>query len=277
MEINARSLAEKETIVESDITVLVPGIRPHHWKRLYESIGKSFSGKWDIIFISPYDLPPVLHELNLKNGNVLWIQDWGTPIRCQQLGLIAAKGDFITWAADDGYFLDNALNVSFDLLKGKDENTLVTGMYHEGNDKQNKKVMADWAYYQLKYHDGTNYEFIPNGCLLLNVGLVPRKLLIKYGGWDCQFEVCPMSHSDLSVRLTRGGVKFIKQDEIMFTCSHMSGHRGDHGPIHDAQIYYDEPLFKKIYSSKESIKRLKIDLNNWKKIPDRWERRFGPC
>lgn len=253
------------------LTVLCPGIRPSNWQRLYDSVKESFSGEWELIFISPYELPD-----SLKNkDNVKLINDWGSPIRCQQRGLLEAQGEYITWAADDGYFAKLSLDIGFHKLGDSDYKTLVMGKYIEGVD-DGKSVMKDDWYYVLTNHDGCKLKYLTKGFYMLNVGIVSRKLLLEVGGWDCQFEVCPMSYNDLAVRLQNYGVKFIIQNEIMFYCSHLPGHLGDHGPIHDAQTLHDEPLFKLIYDKDEqAVNRIKIDLDNWKEVPERWERRFG--
>ena len=95
------------------------------------------------------------------------------------------------------------------------------------------------------------------------------------GGWDCNFEVCPMAYCDLAVRMQRAGCKFILQNEIMFKCSHTPGVAGDHGPIYYAQVTHDEPLYKSIYNNPDCGNRIFIDINNYKNIPDIWQRRFG--
>lgn len=249
------------------LTVICPGIRTKNWRKLYDSIGKAFSGKWEIIFVGPYPLP----EDMLGFDNVHFIEDWGSPIRCQQRGLIAAHGSHITWAADDGYFLPGSLDIAFSKLE---PNALVMGKYYEGNNDGDMPMQED-KYYILSNHDATKVKWIPSHYYMLNVGVVPREMLLEIGGWDCQFEVCPMSYNDLAIRLQRNGVKFIVQNEMMFKCSHMPGHEGDHGPIHDGQIYHDQPLFKRIYWDTSCANRIKIDLFNWKNAPVRWERRFG--
>lgn len=249
------------------LSVLVPGIRTSNWRTLYNSIGNSFSGKWEIIFISPYKLPNDVRGKNIKH-----ITDWGTPIRCQQRGLVESEGEYITWAADDGKFQLGALDISFKKLEGADKNTLVMGKYIEGIGNQH---MLEDSYYILNNHSASNLEYVPPRCWMLNVGVVPKELLIKLGGWDCQFEVCPMAYNDLAIRLQYYGAKFIIQDEVMFKCGYTPGHMGDHGPIHDAQTMCDQPLFSKIWSDPDSKKRMIIDINNWEQSPKRWKRRFG--
>lgn len=250
-----------------NLSVICPGIRTQNWSRLYESINNDFTGTWEIIFVGPYELP---EELKCCR-NIKYIQDWGSPIRCQQMGLLKAEGDYITWAADDGYFLKGALNIAFSKLE---PNALVMGKYYEGNNNGDFP-MQDNSYYILSNHDATKIKYVPKNYYMLNVGVVPRDILLKLGGWDCQFEVCPMAYNDLAIRLQRYGIKFIIQNEMMFTCSHLPGHEGDHGPIHDAQTQHDEQLFREIYSYSASTGRIEIKLNNWEKSPNRWLRRFG--
>lgn len=257
---------------EYKISVLCPGIRTKNWKKLYDSIGKATCAKWEIIFIGPYPLPEELRGYD----NIKYIEDWGAPMRCMQRGLTVAKGTWITWAADDGVFLPDSLNYPFKLLSAAkaDYMTLVMGKYMEGNNDGDMS-MQDNKYYILNNHDATNIKYVPEDCYMLNVGIVARELLLKVGGWDCAFEVCPMAFNDLAVRLNHYGVKWLIQDEIMFTCSHLLGHEGDHGPIHDGQIKKDQPLFKRIYESSASQGRDIIKLDNWEKAPEIWNRRFN--
>jgi hypothetical protein len=253
------------------LSVLVPGIRTYNWKTLYDSIGQSTKRSWEIIFVGPYGVPAELSD----KSNIKYIQDFGTPIRCQQIALLHAEGDWITWAADDGYFLDRALDIGSDILdkRDNDSNIVVAGKYYEGD--QNHSEMASTDYYMLSYHACTRSRFVPEHYLTLNVGLVSRSLLTEIGGWDCCFEVCPMSHADAAIRMQRYGAEFIVQDDVMFKCSHMPNITGDHGPIHYAQTQHDEPLYRKIYNDDSCIDRIVVDLNSWKSQPEKWSRRFA--
>lgn len=151
------------------LSVLVPGIRTENWKELYNSVQNNIKHEFEFIFVGPYALPDNLK----KYKNIQHIIDWGTPIRCQQIALTRARGEYITWAADDGVFCNNALNIAIDTLKVKDYKTLVMGKYQEGG-SQNKAMLEDW-YYVLTNHDASLSEFIPKGTLMLNVGVVPRE------------------------------------------------------------------------------------------------------
>lgn len=248
------------------LSILLPGIRPGNWKRLYDSICESYSGSWELIIISPYELPH-----NVRFHNVKWIKSWRSPTASQQIGLLEATGEYITYAADDGVFLPGAIDIAMKSLEGTTE-TVVCGKYNEG--APNSK-MLEIEYYHVWNHEGTRCKYMPKDCLMLMVAIIPRSILMEVGGFDCKFEALPMSFVDLSIRLYNRKCKFIFQAEQMFSCGHMPGVSGDHKPINDAQIFKDEPMLKIIYSREESQKRINIDINNWKNTQERWLRRFG--
>lgn len=249
------------------ISVLVPGIRPENWKRLYDSVERAYSNHFQIVFCGPK--PPPLSLLGKQE--VSFIKDYGSPIRCQQIALLNSDFPFITWAADDGWFMENSLNIAYDNLIKEKEDALIMGKYIEGSN-DGEMTMQDDSYYVLSNHQAT--RFVKQGYFMLNVGLVPKQLLMNLGGWNCDFEVCPMAYNDFAVRAQDYGIKFIVQKEIMFQCTHLPGYAGDHGPIHDAQILHDEPLFRSIYRGMNVPRKIRIDLLNYKKSPEIWTRRF---
>lgn len=257
------------------LSILLSGIRINNWIELYDSIASSYTKKdWELIIVSPYELPKELNNIS----NIQWIQDWGSPCRCQQIALTMAKGEYINWASDDGEFTHGSMDRALDLLSGEnwryDYKTIIVGKYLEGDNYSSD--MKNDSYYILNNHLGSACRYLPLNTPMINLGLVSRKLLIEMGGWDSlNFEVLPIAYNDFSVRCNNNNCKFIHQQEIMFTCSHEPGTTGTHGPIHKAQTFRDEPMFKLIYNRPESKERINIDINNWNKSPIRWERRFG--
>lgn len=252
------------------LTVLVPSIRKDNLPRLYKSVRDSFTGQFEFIVIGPYGVPDVLKDA----PGVKWIEDWGSPLRAQQRGLTEATGEYITWAADDGWYLPEALDKAFELLQGKDYKTVVMGKYQEGDRKNDH--MEKPEYYLLNNHHGSQTVFLPENCWMLNCGILSRKILYELGGWDAKnFQTCPPGYNDLAIRLQNYGCKFIIQEEMMFACTHLPGETGDHGPIHRVQTMRDEPMFKEIWNHPYFSKRIAIDLNNWQQSPARWENRFG--
>lgn len=250
------------------LSVLCPSIRTDRLPKLYESIAESFSGEFELIVISPYDLPPELFAMS----NIKLIKSMANPISSQQQGLIAATGEFISWCSDDGIYTKDSLELGFQLLAGENYKTVICQKYLEG--EENDGMLND-DYYYLRFHDSNRFLRFPFPYLMLNCGLVSRELLLEVGGWNAvNYEVCPMAYSDLAIRLQWFGAKFILQEGYAFTCSHMPGRTGDHGPIHDAQTQRDQPYFDFIYSDDQWKENIKIDINNWKKAPPIWIRRF---
>lgn len=256
------------------LSILLSGIRPNNWLKLYDSIGKSYNGNdWELIIVSPYELPLLMTH----HKNVQWYQDWGNPCHCQQIALTKATGEYINWLADDGELTPHSMDIALSLLSKEpdvDYKTIVIGKYLEGDDYS--ADMKEDSYYILNNHMGSQCKYLPPDTPLVNMGLVSRKLLFELGGWDSsKFEVLPIAYNDFSVRSKNFGCKYIHQKEVMFTCTHTPGVTGDHAPIHNAQTFRDEPMFKLIYNREESKNRIKIDLNNWEKSAGRWQRRFG--
>lgn len=253
------------------LSVIVPGIRKENWNKLYNSIDAAlFYGlyPWEMIIISPYELPDYLVGMS----NVRLIKSWRSPIACQQQGLCEAKGEYITWAADDGEYMPRSLNLALTSLKNKPYNHIVVGKYFEGDASSG---MDDEWYYHLYNHETCRLPYVPREVLMLNCGVVSRRLLEELGGWDSMmFEVCPFAYNDFAIRAHKSGAIFEIQKDVMFKCSHEPGMIGTHGPIHLAQTEHDEGIFKALYIV-DFLPRLSIDINNWQKTPERWERRFG--
>ena len=241
------------------LSVIVPSIRPQNIKKLYDSIVLSFSGLFEFIVIGPYP-PPIQLKIN-------WINSLRSPNACQQQGLCEAKGDYVTWGADDGTFMPDALDEAFSLIDD-DYKNIVVGKYTEG---PNPKGMDDPDYYRFGFHKAYRLKGLPQSCWILNCGLISRRFITELGGWDASlFDVPTIAHADLGIRAYKAGAKFILQEKLMFTCGHMPGRTGDHAPIHNA-MKDDLRVFKKIYSSEI---RPPIYLDNWQYTEEKWNRRF---
>lgn len=253
---------------EYDLTLICPGIRNENWVKSYESIDKAFSGSYEVIFVGPYELPEELKNIE----NIKWIKSLRSPIASQQIGLVNAKGKYISWFSDDGQYLPSSLDEAFKIVEGENYKVVVTGKYLEGDTPVN---METNYYYTLSHHESMKLPNVPKDAMMLNCGIISRQLLNELGGWDCyRFEVCPIAYNDLAIRAYKYGAKFIIQSKLMFKCSHMPGHTGDHGPIHDGQTMNDEPVFKGLYSA-PNYERIKIELDNWKATDEIWARRFA--
>lgn len=258
-----------------DISIIMPAIRTHLWKGVYESIERSFHGSWEVIFVGPNHCPLEL----MSRGNVKYVKSFASPLVCRQISLLEAEGDYICYAADDVIFYPNSLDEAWlTLCKSKDPMELVVGKYSEGTDNPQSDMAATDLYWHLNHHGFLQpicALFPERDMLLINTGLIPRKLLIDIGGWDCQFEACAMGCVDLSMRLQLYGAKCIIQANPIFYSSHFVADAGDHGPIHDGQTDHDMPLFLQIWARPEAQGRTVIELANHLHYPTVWSRRFN--
>jgi len=261
------------------LSVILPGIRKANWEEFYKSVNRSFSDSFEIVIVSPYDLPE-----NLKNyDNIKIIKDFGSPSRCQQIGLMHSEGEFITWGADDGLFLNGKLTeiLNFWEENAKSDKDVVTCKYFEGVSNQQgmphstgQTELSKDYYYKINYAAGLRSAFVPDDYWVLNVGLVKTSYAKEMGGWDTMFEVTTISHMDFAVRTQRNNSTYFMFEKPIFVCTHMPCTSGDHAPVHYAHLENDEPLFRKIYNDPSCLERIKIDLDNWKNSSATWKRRF---
>jgi len=173
------------------LSVIVPSIRPLNLLNLYKSIDVD---DFEMIVITPYLLT---HDLGISSyKNIKSIYSRRSPNACQQQGLMVATGDYITFAADDGEFLPNALDYAVGMAE---ENTIVVGKYLEGDNPNPDMLKED--YYKFKYHKAYRIKGVPQDCLIFNCGIISRKLIMQLGGWDAEyFDVPTIGHADLGIR-----------------------------------------------------------------------------
>lgn len=245
------------------LSVIFPAFRVHNFETLYDSVYKSFDGEFEVILIGP--TPP-----NFKRDNLLWIEDFGCPTRCQQIGLLAAKGEWMCFGWDDGIYMDGKLSEAYKTIK--DYKDIVIGKFVEGD---NQQYMISDSYYNISHHNDARSPYIPDHFKIFSTGLISSKLIKEVGGFDCQFETMALSVLDLSIRLQFYGCNMILQDGVMLRCSWQPGDTGDHKPVNRAFFENDMPAYYKKYKNPVFKKEIIIDINNWKLVPDKWERRFG--
>jgi len=250
-----------------DVSIIVPGIRKDRWVDLYNSIFLSTKRNFELIIIGPYPLPDELSD----KSNVKYIQDYGNPTRASQIGAIEAKGKFLTWAADDGVFLDGALDRALDHLENKKNKSIkdvvINSFVEAGDVNRNLQINVAYAHCSTRH--------IPNNWYIFNVATMYTEYFKQIGGYDCRFEGTAVAHTDLAVRCQRDGAAVQAHFEPMLNCTQMPGTIGDHAPIHYAQTQHDEPLFHILYSDSHTMLRTSINLDNWQQAPDVWERRFN--
>ena len=102
-----------------DLSICLAAIRKENWVRLHKSIVEAIKDySFELIF---FGLPDRLLVWLQNFKNVSCIQDFGSPTRCQQLSMLNASGRYITWTADDGWFLPNKLSECIKFLDSQKE------------------------------------------------------------------------------------------------------------------------------------------------------------
>lgn len=264
------------------LSIVMPGIRPHLWQTAYDSMRRAYSGQFELIIVTPDNLAGVRHLIDTGvMNNVRYVDDLGSPVRCLAKGISVARAPWIAWASDDGIFEPGSFDVAFEMLKkfheadgGAANSYAVTGRYTEGTPETQAGDMLRDDYYYVHGHDDLNELPLPKDFLALNgTWLIHRDDLSRVGGLDCSFETLAIAFNDLAVRLQTAGVEILLQPGCAVKFGHMPGETGDHGPVHRAHFDHDLPVFQELYSKPDQGASRKI--KKWNQAPEVWERRFG--
>lgn len=259
------------------ISIILPTIHPLVVYDLIESFTSSYSGEWEFIIIGPHKLPSKVIS-KWGQDNIKTVYSFASPVKCQQIGLMHCSGDYITRAVDDSLYGIGTMDAA--MLKSTSMNVVnlkftESNKYIDLNHKDcQQETMAKDEFYHLQYHNQTLMPYVPASFQVINFGIYPRDILMKVGGWDCQFEGIAIAELDLSIRLQFYGIKPLLTDNIILKCGWTPGEEGDHGPMHHA-FYADMEKYKTIYSDISYEKRITISPDNYISSPDKWARRFG--
>lgn len=255
------------------VSIILPGIRPNNWDKLYDSILNACQRySFELIICSPFPLTEKLQAL----PNVKYVKDLGSPVRASNIAGLLAEGELLTWIADDGTMLEDSLDKNIELLQsmGNNYKNCLVIKYLEGKNGTEKKVMPDSTYF-IRNTD-LNSPYFPQDWLTFNNPLLYRKFYDELGGLDCSYETTPVAHLDFSVRIQSCGAIVKISQVIDLDCNHMPEQTGDHSSIHIGQLHIDAPKYRKIYHNIEEIKKVKVNLpvDDWKNSPFIWKRRF---
>ena len=249
---------------ELDITFLIPGIRTTRWKRLYDSLHLACKNyKWELLLISPFDLPLELQD----KDDVRLIKDRGQVSRCVQIGVPEVKSELFYIGMDDTVYIED----SFDEAIAKydeyaDESTIMQCTYTEGGHAQPNH------YWSAAFHDAFKLAGIDQLWKTATQPILHKDYFIEQGGFDCRWEYMDKPMHDFMFRAQRNGSEIIYSPTTVGITDWWPDHQGDHGPVHDAEVLHDFPIFNEMWSVPND--RNKIDYDNWKDTPDVWKRRF---
>lgn len=246
------------------LSIIAPAIRVDNWQGMYDSICASTTQPFELILVGPYAPLPSLHS----KTNIKYIKDFGSPIRCSNIGLQFCEGELITWNADDGTFIPGMIDkaiAAFEAMPPNPKNVLIT-KYMEGT-----PVLQPDSYFKL-CNAYPRVKYAEENWWIFNLVITKTKYFQDLGGWDSAFETLAVGHADLAVRAQRDGCITKTFEEPIVFNTH--GH-ADHGPVERGHVDNDIPLYCRIHNDPNYISRIQIDINNWKDAPRSWARRFG--
>ncbi len=268
------------------LSIFISGYRTENWSSVCDTVSRVTTIQdYEIVFVGPHEPSKEL----LDRSNFRFIQDWGCPMRCYQLGLLHSQGEYVVWAADDGTFSPTlAIDKAFESIP-KHHKGIVSFKYHESlctDSKHYRKLspkkrarlhrasdqfLASDTHWFMSGHEVLrNIKFIPNHYFLLMIGLMRRDYMMEIGGFDCNYEQPGIACHDLAARLQNDGAEIVLGEKMM----DLSNSPSDHEPIDLAQIQHDLPLLQSVYNDPESSNKTNIPFNNWEQSPDIWKRRF---
>jgi len=255
-----------------DVSFFFPGIRTHFWENLYASAHAACKRHtFEVVVVSPFDPPEPLKKF--KNFRV--IKDWGNPTRCAQIAAKNCSGKLIYHTVDDGLFIPDSIDIAIELYRSAcSRNDMVNMRYREGQNFGGSQLPLSfwnaWTSEELRL-PGVN----PAWKTSLHF-LIDREKFVEMGGFDTRFEYLNHPLHDFAFRLQALGGKIFHSQTEVISCTHYPGESVDHGPIHNAQLYHDAPIFNDIYSDPQAaFSRSLIPFDNWESSPAVWERRFG--
>lgn len=257
--------------IKPEISLILPSIRVERLEGLYNSIKKSTKREFELVIVGPYNIPNSLFDLT----NIKFVKDHGSPMRASNIAAELCEGKLVSWLSDDCLFFENSLDNSINDLysMGENDKNVIIAKYYEGEGYSGNNSQND-TYYKLN-HAYPFSPYIPDDWWIFNVAIMYRSFFDYLGGWNCQFQTCPLGHADFGVRAQRAGAVVKMTSSPIFTCDHMPGTSGDHAPIHYTQHGEDEPLYKIMYSRPLNSYPTCIDISNWKNSSIIWDKRFG--
>jgi len=252
-----------------DITFFFPAIRTNLWSGVYESLKKSCKKyNWELVFCGPFPLPEELK--NIDNVKSVW--EFGNVSRAVQVGLMEAQGKLIFIGNDDTVYREDAFDKALDLYNEKcGPKDIMQCTYVEmsefGGQPQPNEFWSVAFHGELANLGGTDTSW-----RLATEPILHRDYWFEQGGFDCEWEYMDGSTHDFMFRAQKNGSKIIYSPDYIGDMNWWPGHKGDHGPIHDAMVEHDQKLLSQIWGTPND--RVKIDYDNWKKTPSVWKRRF---
>lgn len=253
-------------MIKPEISVIVPTIRSNNLERFYNSILTTTKRSFELILVGPYALPKELEQYK----NIKYVRDFGSPVRCSNIGFQLTEGNIITDCTDDAVYYPEALDRSINLLydMGSGYKNVVLHQYLEGKDGTNK-IQQSEDYYKINNAQCTKSSFISDDWYVFNSFVMYKEFAKELEFLDCSFQGTAMAHISYGIEAYRKGANVQLYHGLITDCDH---DQNDHNFIERAQIDQDEPLFQSIYRNPGWIMRDNSNKKDWKDVESVWTR-----
>lgn len=252
-----------------DITILIPSIRTGRLLNLYESCKTACKNHtWQLLIIGPF-LPP---EELLAQNNVKFIQDYGNVVRCVQRAVPECDAPIFFLTVDDCTFTEDSIDMGIRLYKTAcTEKDVVCMRYGEGGDKQAAH------YWTTNFHGDLRKPGIDPSWKIANQPLMSVHRWCELGGLDCVsgFEYLDKPIHDLIFRHQYDNGQVVISNFHCCIATWYPGTKADHAAVHFAQVDNDTGIFDRIYAQPVGSRQVYMKYDDWKNIPEIWQRRFG--
>lgn len=259
--------------MEYDLSIVVPSIRTHLLEDWYKSAEAACANhSWELVLTSPFEPPASI----VNRENVIFFPDYANPSAVSQKAFLRAHGKLIFLTTDDGYFMDNCLDMAVDSWLSINDDKIITNMRYREGENYGGGPMPD-AYWYPWSHGPLQLPGVKRSWFIAPQFMMSRQALLDLGGIDCQFEYSNYGIHDMTFRAQAQGFRIFQSPKEVLCANHFPDDTVDHKPIYEAQTFYDLPIFQKMYSDPDAaFKRGNIDLYNWRNYDKIWERRFDP-
>lgn len=282
------------------LSVFLPTIRTHLLREFCDFLRKSYSGELEVVLAGPFEpshdvlyghcyLDSNFDDYELwRKFSVKWIQTFQSPTCAAQQAALACTGNLILHSVDDTLYLPGALDEvveSFEIMEDSapEDSVIIYNAPYCDSPEGYRELQKNKIINPEKWKHPDNYWTAANAgysslstiedCWMTTCHFLMRKSAFEwYGGFDCQFQYLNHACHDLLYRMYLDQASGFSLNETVSLADWVPNREGDHGPINDAQLYHDHPLF---FQKWASYPELSIDPLNYKNQPEIWERRFN--
>lgn len=253
-----------------DISILIPGIRPHNWKTVYDTVSQSCKKyTWEIVFAGPFAPPAELAGVT----NIKYIKTYRCPSSAGQMAVEHCDGRLLLHSVDDSRWVPDAVDLAMGTYaEANDRKAVINMRYTEGDN-----FVCDTfppQYWNAYHHPALHAPGVPSHYKIALHFLVDIGYFREMGGFDCHYEYMNFNLHDLMYRIQYdGGVVHFSPTDVT-KCDHMS-RRGDHLVI-EATHDVDMAKYRQKYWNPNALtpETVRIPFDNWRQQPEVWTRRF---